>query len=81
MKKYTTEQLQQMKIEVSSNMREQILYKGVLDAFKKIYKNEGVGAFYKGLTPLVFKIFPSSGVFFLAYEYTLMVLASEEKRD
>jgi hypothetical protein len=42
-----------------------------------MYKNEGVGAFYKGLTPLVIKIFPSSGVFFLAYEYSLLLLNKE----
>ena len=63
-----------MKIDVPSNMRNQIMYRGVVDCFRKIYKNEGVGAFYKGLTPLVIKIFPSSGVFFLAYEYTLLML-------
>jgi Mitochondrial carrier protein len=50
------------------------MYKGVVDCLRKIYKNEGVGAFYKGLSPLVIKIFPSSGVFFLAYEYTLLML-------
>ena len=63
-----------MKIDVPSNMRNQIMYTGVIDCFRKMYKNEGIGAFYKGLTPLVIKIFPSSGVFFLAYEYTLLML-------
>ena len=66
-----------MKIDVPTNMREQIQYKGVIDCFSKMYKNEGIGAFYKGLTPLVIKIFPSSGVFFLSYEYTLLLLNKE----
>jgi solute carrier family 25 (mitochondrial folate transporter), member 32 len=52
------------------------MYTGVIDCFRKMYKIEGVGAFYKGLTPLAIKIFPSSGVFFLAYEYTLLMLNS-----
>ena len=46
-------------------------YEGVIDCFRKILKNEGVTAFYKGLTPNLLKIFPSSGIFFLTYEYTL----------
>ena len=56
------------------NSRDQVIYKGVIDAFRKIYKNEGLGAFYKGLTPLAMKIFPSSGLFFVTYEYSLLRL-------
>ena len=41
-------------------------------------KNEGITAFYKGLTPNMIKIFPSSGVFFLTYEYTLKALNNLE---
>lgn len=78
MKKYTTEQLKKMSLDVPTNMKDQIEYKGVIDCFKKIYRNEGPSAFYKGLTPLVIKIFPSSGVFFLAYESTVGILAKEE---
>ena len=37
---------------------------------KRIYRNEGITAFYKGLTPNLLKVFPSSGLFFLAYEGT-----------
>ena len=43
----------------------------MIDAFKKIYSNEGIKGFYKGLTPLVIKIFPTSGIFFLTYELSL----------
>jgi len=50
----------------------------MIDCFKKIYKHEGVAAFYKGLTPLVMKVFPSSGVFFLTYEGTLKLLNEKE---
>ena len=61
------------------NMKEQVMYKGVIDAFVKIYRNEGIAAFYKGWTPLVMKIFPSSGLFFLTYEYTLLLLNATGK--
>ena len=43
----------------------------MIDTFAKIYKNEGIKGFYKGLTPSVIKIFPTSGLFFLVYELTL----------
>lgn len=46
------------------------------DAIMKIYKNEGVKGFYKGLTPNLIKIFPASGLFFVAYELTLSALDS-----
>lgn len=75
MKKYTTEQIKDLKIGVPEmNVREQVRYEGVIDCFRKMYRIEGIGAFYKGLTPLVIKIFPSSGVFFMAYEATIRAI-------
>ena len=56
------------------NYKDQVIYKGVIDAFRKIYRNEGIEAFYKGLTPLAAKVFPSSGLFFMTYEYSLLCL-------
>ena len=44
------------------------------DAITKIYRLEGVKGFYKGLAPNLIKIFPTSGLFFLAYELTLSAL-------
>ena len=44
----------------------------MIDVVKKIYKNEGIFAFYKGLAPNLMKVFPSAGLFFLAYEGTLL---------
>ena len=51
----------------------------MIDTFRKIYTNEGIAGFYKGLTPNIMKIFPSSGIFFLVYELTLNVLNSEKE--
>ena len=78
MKQYTTDQLKEKSMEVPTNFRDQIQYKGVIDCFRKIYRNEGPAAFYKGLTPLVAKIFPSSGVFFFAYESTVRLLTNRD---
>jgi len=53
----------------------------MLDVATKIYRNEGVVGFYKGLTPNLIKVFPSSGLFFLSYETTLRFLGSSNKAD
>lgn len=50
----------------------------MIDTFLKIYKNEGIQGFYKGLTPSLVKIFPTSGLFFLAYEITLSYLNKDD---
>jgi hypothetical protein len=74
MKKYTYEQLQNMNLLAETNIKDQVTYNGMIDCFRKVYKNEGPLAFYKGLTPLLIKIFPSSGVFFCSYEASLRLL-------
>ena len=48
----------------------------MVDVARKIYRNEGMAAFYKGLTPNLLKVFPSAGLFFLLYEATLLLLQS-----
>ena len=57
----------------------EIHYEGMIDIAKKIYRNEGIFAFYKGLTPNLLKVFPSSGLFFLAYEGTLILLGANKE--
>lgn len=34
-----------------------------------IYKNEGLAAFYKGLTPRVLRVAPGQAITFMVYEY------------
>lgn len=50
----------------------------MVDCAVKIYKNEGATAFYKGLSPNLIKVFPSSGLFFLSYEVTMALLSSSQ---
>lgn len=71
MKNYSTEEIKQKHLEKSTNVKHEIKYDGMIDTFAKIYKNEGIKGFYKGITPSVIKIFPTSGLFFLVYELTL----------
>ena len=56
----------------------------MFDVARKIYTNEGAAGFYKGLSPNLVKVFPSAGIFFLAYEGTLRFLQKNdgsEKND
>jgi hypothetical protein len=75
MKQYTPEQVDRLGLKVEENKKQAIKYTGMRDVAKKIYQNEGVAGFYKGLTPNLIKVFPSSGLFFLAYESTLLLLS------
>ncbi|WP_411022944.1 MC/SLC25 family protein, partial [Salmonella sp. s51228] len=43
-------------------------YKGIVDAFMRIFKDEGLLAFYKGLTTSVIGVIPFAGGTFMAYE-------------
>ena len=63
--------MKQLGLAVETNTKQQIHYNGVLDCAKKIYVNEGIRGFYKGLTPNMLRIFPSNGLFFLVYESVL----------
>ena len=66
---------------MKENKKKAVNYEGMIDITKKIYRNEGVPAFYKGLTPNLLKVFPSSGLFFLAYEGTIMLLSPKSDID
>jgi hypothetical protein len=59
---------------LNAKFKEEIKYEGMIDTFNKIYKYEGIKGFYKGLTPNLIKVFPTSGIFFIAYEITLSYL-------
>ena len=74
MKQYSHEQVDKLGLAVKENKKEPIVYTGMVDVASKIYRNEGISGFYKGLTPNLIKVFPSSGLFFLSYEGTLMLL-------
>ena len=77
MKTYSADEFKEKKLH-STNKLDQVRYNGMLDCIKKMYKNEGALSFYKGITPGILKIFPSSGIFFLFYEFTLGTLNTVE---
>ncbi|KAI3693770.1 hypothetical protein L1987_76722 [Smallanthus sonchifolius] len=45
-------------------------YSGSIDAFKKIFKTEGIGGLYKGFGPAMARSIPANAACFLAYEIT-----------
>jgi solute carrier family 25 folate transporter 32 len=47
-----------------------IVYRGVWDATRKIWHNEGLRGFYKGLGPNLLRVLPNTWVTFLVYENT-----------
>lgn len=49
-------------------------YKGVTDAFVRIYREEGILAFYRGLVPNFLKVVPSISISFYVYEMMKQIL-------
>ncbi|KAL2862980.1 putative mitochondrial folate carrier protein Flx1 [Aspergillus lucknowensis] len=47
-----------------------LAYQGLRDAIVQIWTTEGLGGFYKGLGPNLFRVLPSTWVTFLVYENT-----------
>lgn len=45
-------------------------YKSIWDAMTSIFKQEGLGGFYKGIVPNLLKVAPSMASSWLSYEMT-----------
>ncbi|CAM9347412.1 unnamed protein product [Ascophyllum nodosum] len=43
-------------------------YKGTVDCFAQIIKNEGFAGFYKGVVPRLGRVIPGQGIIFMSYE-------------
>ncbi|XP_010549230.1 PREDICTED: mitochondrial adenine nucleotide transporter ADNT1-like, partial [Tarenaya hassleriana] len=52
-------------------------YSGMIDAFRKTVRHEGVGALYKGLVPNSVKVVPSIAIAFVTYEKVKDLLGVE----
>ncbi|OBA21828.1 mitochondrial carrier [Metschnikowia bicuspidata var. bicuspidata NRRL YB-4993] len=60
--------------------KEDLLYKGTIDAFKKMYKNEGIRVFYSGLVPSLFGLV-HVGIHFPTYEAMKKLLGVNRTKD
>ena len=47
-----------------------IPYKGIIDCAARVYREEGIGAFYRGLPPRLVSVVPLIGIQFTVYEAT-----------
>nr|CAN60251.1 hypothetical protein VITISV_039402 [Vitis vinifera] len=54
-----------------------IEYTGMVDAFRKTVRHEGIGALYKGLVPNSVKVVPSIALAFVTYEMVKDILGVE----
>jgi len=43
-------------------------YAGTLDCFRSILVNEGIGAFYAGVTARLGRVVPGQGIIFMSFE-------------
>uniref|UniRef100_I1PYD8 Mitochondrial carrier protein n=1 Tax=Oryza glaberrima TaxID=4538 RepID=I1PYD8_ORYGL len=62
---------------VTGEGKEALQYNGMIDAFRKTVRYEGVGALYKGLVPNSVKVVPSIAIAFVTYEFVQKVLGVE----
>lgn len=49
-------------------------YNGIRDVFKVLVKEEGLGALYKGATPVFLRAFPANAACFFGYEFAMKFL-------
>lgn len=70
---YTTMPIDTVKTRMQS-LESQKLYKSTLDCFVKIYRKEGLKAFWKGATPRLGRLFFSGGIVFTIYEKMLQIM-------
>ncbi|GJJ79141.1 solute carrier family 25 (mitochondrial citrate transporter), member 1 [Entomortierella parvispora] len=70
---YTTMPLDVVKTKMQG-LRAKELYSGAFDCAWKVFKNEGVLAFWKGATPRLARLSMSGGIIFSLYESTMNLL-------
>ncbi|KAI5965336.1 uncharacterized protein KGF55_001557 [Candida pseudojiufengensis] len=60
-------------VQTNKSSPNEVRYKGTIDAFKKMYNEEGIRVFYSGLIPSIFGLL-HVGIHFPAYEYLKSLL-------
>ena len=53
------------------NYPDLMAYNGINDCFRRVLKEEGIGAFYRGLAPRLFSVVPMIGIQFGVYEVSV----------
>jgi hypothetical protein len=58
----------------SSSLAPELAYKGIVDCAMRVYREEGLRAFYRGLPPRLVSVVPMIGIQFGVYEFAKRVL-------
>lgn len=61
------------------NYPDLVPYKGINDCFRRVLAEEGVGAFYRGLTPRLLSVVPMIGIQFGVYEFMKKLVLSRDQ--
>ena len=61
------------------NYPDLVPYKGIADAAVRIFREEGIGTFYRGLPPRLISVVPMVGIQFGAYEFMKKFMLSRRQ--
>lgn len=62
--------------DISEKGKGKMVYSGLIEGVKKIWRNEGIRGFYRGLPVTLIKVIPTQSLFFAVYDLTYRVLDS-----
>lgn len=62
------------------NYPDLVPYKGINDCFRTVLKEEGIGAFYRGLAPRLLSVVPMIGIQFGVYEFTKKFMLAKDSQ-
>jgi len=62
------------------NYPDLVPYKGINDCFRRVLKEEGAGAFYRGLAPRLLSVVPMIGIQFGVYEFTKKFMLAKDSQ-
>ncbi|XP_003707520.1 mitochondrial 2-oxodicarboxylate carrier [Megachile rotundata] len=68
-------------LQVKISQHDTVYYTGIGDCMKKMYKNEGLAAFWKGILPPVIMETPKRAVKFFSYEQYKKVLSNKTSKQ
>ena len=54
-------------------------YKGIIDCGARVFREEGIGTFYRGLTPRLVSVVPIIGIHFGVYEFMKRTMLGTEE--
>ncbi|KAL7522239.1 hypothetical protein ACHAWX_006939 [Stephanocyclus meneghinianus] len=62
------------------NYPDLVPYKGINDCFRRVMQEEGIAAFYRGLTPRLLSVVPMIGIQFGVYEFTKKIMLAKDSK-